>query len=137
MEVTYELIQPILPPPDMKAAGWNSALPAGVKLGKWIAVSANEQSLKWRIDRELAHMVPELKKARGSKQGVLVVAQTKEWEREDPTGTRSKTLHEILIGPAGNDSGEAYRIYVMSPRMHGGAGKGWRLAPKYMWVTAP
>jgi hypothetical protein len=137
MEVTYEVIQSTLPAPDMKAPGRKSVLPAAAKLAHWLPVLANDRLLKWQMDKELVHMAPELKKARGSKQGVLVVVQIKEWNIPDTAGTRAKNLHEILIGPAGNDAIEVYRNFMMGSHMHSGPGKGWRLSPKHLWVTAP
>ncbi len=137
MEVTYEVIQSMFPPSDLKAPGLNSALAAGVKLVPKIVAFANDFFVKCRIEDELTRNAPELKKARGASEGVLVVAQIKEWSVPDTTATRIKHLHEILIGPAGNDFRDAFRNFMMSPRMHSGPGVGWRLSSKYLWVTAP
>jgi hypothetical protein len=102
-----------------------------------IVAPALNRLLKWRIDTKLARMAPDLKKARGSKKGLLVVVEVKESERHDENGMRVKDVHEILIGPAGNDEGEAYRSFMMHGYMHSGPPKGWRLSPLYIWVTAP
>ncbi len=139
MEVTYEVIQTTLPASGMKAPGWNSALGAGIQLAPMAFAFFRDQALNWKVNRALGRMAAELKKARGSKQGVLVLVQIREWEQPDTNGSFAKDLHEILIGPAGNDFRAVYRVFMMSPRMHSGPGAGWRLSSSStcLWVTAP
>lgn len=107
-----------------------------VKLAQKLVIGLNDYSVGYRIKRELKRMNEKIKKTLGTKSGVLVVAQIKEWELPDPTGNRAKAFLSMHIGGAGENFRIVLKRYLNGKRIVQGTGKGWRPSGNhYIWVT--
>jgi hypothetical protein len=138
MGVTYEVIWSGYQPPnlaDPAKSARGAAMKGGAKVTSWFALGAQYISLGWKVDTTVARMAPEIKKAQGNKKGVLLVALVKEWPSRNEVD-KAKLLHEILIGPAGNDFDEAMRWWSTHDHVHSGPPPGWRLTSIYLWAHA-